>query len=466
AYDAFSQVLKIAPDHVLARNNLALVLEHEERLDEACEELKKVVQSAPDYGEAWLNLCKIAEAAGQYELSLMAGRKLVSLMPGEPKAWLGFGVALNRAGRDEEALLAYQNGLKLKSDWPEVWDNLGQTYQALGRLDEAQRAYRAAIEADGQVIEGDGQRRIDEKEYGGRHWHLALLELLKGDLINGFSRYRARFEDVGGLERPHFPVPVWQGEDLENKTLLVMDEQGMGDCLMMLRYLPLMKARGARIKLLIQKPLIPLLQGWNGADELIQRGQLVRGFGMYASIFDLPYAFSTTLETIPTKPYLPVPPVCDECRLDLAPGKKHIAVVWGGAPKHKQDAKRSLPLSVFSELFQIPDTQFFSLNRDKREGDDVLLASLPIVDLAPTLQDFGQVAQYMAQMDLIISCDTATAHLAGAMGLPVWTLLPFAPDWRWLTEREDSPWYPSMRLFRQKTAGDWAEVIERVEAAL
>lgn len=464
---AFKAALKLDPCHALARNNLALVYEKQEDFNQAVIELRTVLQSAPTYGDGWLNLCKIAELAGDFETSFDAAQKATRLLPQEPKAWLGLGVALNRLERDEEALQPYHRALQLNPRWPEVWDNLAQTYQFLNRLEEAEKAYHATIEAAGQTIKDEKTRRVDEKEYGNRHWHLALLELLKGDLKSGFARYRARFEEVGGLARPAYPVPVWQGQDLNGKTILVMDEQGLGDCLMLLRYLPLLKQRGARVWLLVHPALVPLLEGWDALDRLIPRGEPVRDFDFFASIFDLPYAFETTLATIPADvPYLPVPQPDANTKLDLQSGKKHVAVVWGGAPKHKQDLKRSVPLFVFASLFNCPDVQFFSLNRDKREGDDALLAKLPVVDLAPRLNNFRGAAQYMAQMDLIITCDTATAHLAGALGKPVWTLLPFAPDWRWLLGRDDTPWYPSMRLFRQRKSGDWEDVITRVRAEL
>ena len=467
AGDAFREALRLMPSHGQARNNLALVYEHEEKFDQAIAELQTLLKSVPNFGDGWLNLCKIAEKADALDIGLDAGLRAVGLMQKNPQAWLGLGVILNRLGRDEEALEAYQNGLRLKPDWTEVWDNLAQTYQALGRLDEAEKAFRATVEAAGQTIKDEDIRRIDEKEYGNRHWHLALLELLKGDYKRGFARYRARFEDVGGLKRPTYPVPVWQGDDIAGKTILVMDEQGLGDCLMMLRYLPMLKERGACVKLLVHPALVPLLQGWRAIDEIIVRGQPVCGFDTYASIFDLPYAFGTTVETVPAQsPYLPLLMADEHTKLDLASGKKNVAVIWAGAPKHKQDAKRSLPLSLFAKLFDRPDVRFFSMNRDKREGDDVLLKQSSVIDLAPRLNDFGDVARFVSQMDLVITCDTASAHLAGGMGKPVWTLLPFSPDWRWLMVREDSPWYPSMRLFRQAKAGDWEGVIDRVGQAL
>jgi len=463
AGQAYRRTLALAPEHALARNNLALVFEHDKNFEEAARTLEQVVRDAPDYLDGWLNLSSLSEKAGLFTRALEAATKAREMAPDDHRPWLGIGIALNRLGRDEEALPLYQEALRLKPDWTEVWDNIGQTYQNLNRLDEAEEAYRRCIACAGQEIAGEDTRRVEESEYGGRHWHLALLELLKGDYAHGFARYRARFEDVKGLARETWPRPVWQGEDLSGKTILVMDEQGMGDCLMMARYLPLLKARGAKVFFYVATALVPLFEGWSGADLVLPRGATIPDFDYYASIFDLPYGFGTTLETIPAQvPYLPVlgPEKVEKNQ------KPKIGVVWAGAPLHKHDSKRSVPLALFQDLFANKDVQFFSFNRDKREGDAALLQASGVVDLTPQLTDFAASARLMGQMDLIISCDTATAHLAGGLGKPVWTLLPFAPDWRWLTGREDSPWYPTMRLLRQEIKGDWAEVIARVGAAL
>lgn len=467
AKGAYEKALGLAPHHVQARNNLALVHEYEGALPRAVEELQRAVGDAPDYAEGWLNLCKIAEKNGQNTLSCEAGLRAVGLMPQNPAAWLGFGVALNRLERDEEALQAYQEALRLKPAWAEVWDNLAQTYQFLGRLDEAEQAFRKAIDVAGQAIPDADVPQVDEQAYGNHHWHLALLELLKGDYKRGFARYRARFGDVGGLQRPAWSQPVWRGQDVAGKTVLVTDEQGAGDCLMMARYLPLLKARGAYVKFHIHAALVPLFTGWEGADEVIEARQPVGAFDFHASIFDLPYAFGTEEGTIPANvPYLPLLLPDEETDLSAYQGKKKIGVVWAGAPLHKQDAKRSVPLAVFARLFDREGAQFFSLNRDKRAGDEALLSQTGVVDLAPRLHSFADSARLMGQMDLLITCDTATAHLAGGMGKPVWTLLPFAPDWRWLTERTDTPWYPTMRLFRQPSRGDWEAVVGEVKKNL
>lgn len=467
AKTAYEKALAITPAFLLAKNNLALVYEQLEDYPKAIDEMKTLLNVEPNYAEGWLNLCKICEKSGDYDLGLEAGNRACKLMPDNPNCWFGLGVILNRLQRDEEALTVYHKALSLKPDWPEVWDNLGQTYQFLNRLDESEKAFKATIEAAGQVIPNEEGRVVDEKEYGNHHWHLALLQLLKGDLLNGFARYRARFEDVGGLKRPAYPKPLWKGEDLNGKTIMVTDEQGVGDCLMLLRYLPLMKARGAKVYLLANKFLAPYLQGWDGADLVIPRGEALQEFDYYASIFDLPYVFKTTLETIPNNvPYLPILPADEKTMLDGAKGNKKIGVIWGGAPKHKQDLKRSIPLPIFSRLFTNDRFQFYSINRDKRPGDDDLLKALPIIDLAPRLDNFATSGRFMSQMDLIITCDTATAHQSGGMGKEVWTLLPFAPDWRWLIGRDDTPWYPTMRLFRQEKAGDWDSVIARIADSL
>jgi len=463
---AYQKALALTPAHVLARNNLALVYEHQDRLPEAVALLEQVVQDAPDYLDGWLNLSSLTEKNKDYERALSAALKAQTLAPDQAKPWLGMGVALNRMGRDAEALTVYEKVVQIKPDWEEAWDNIGQTYQMLNRLDEAAVALRRCIACAGQTIPDEDTRVVDEKEYGDRHWHLSLIELLKGDLKRGFARYRSRFECVGGLAREIWPRPLWQGEDLYGKRIVVMDEQGFGDCLMMARYLPLLKERGAQVMFYIYPPLVPLFQGWDGADEVIVHDERIPDFDYYTSVFDLPYVFGTTLSTVPSAvPYLPLLEP-DATTTLTGDGRPKVGVVWAGSPLHKHDTKRSLSLDIFKELFEEKNVQFFSFNRDRRDGDEALLASYNVVDLAAQITDFAASTRLIRQMDLVITCDTSTAHLAGGLGIPVWTLLPFAPDWRWMLNREDSPWYPTMRLFRQKEPRDWEDVMQRVRAAL
>lgn len=467
AGQAYEAALRLVPTYVEARQNLALVLEHQERFDDALALLRQVVRLRADDVEAWINLCRVAEVTGHYQEALDAGQWAQALSPNNASVFLGIGVALNRLGRHDQALEAYQTALRLKPDWTEVWDNIGQTYQFMNRLDEALEAFRKTVSAAGQAIPDDDPARVPENRLGDRHWHLALLELLRGDYRNGFARYRARFTALG-LHRPAMTQPVWQGCAIDGKTILVADEQGMGDCLMLARYLPLLKRqRGAKVVLLVQEALVPLFQGWAGVDAVIPRGAPVGDFDYYASIFDLPFAFGTEIESIPQAcPYLPV--LAPDAATLLPPDPAfRVGVVWAGAPKHKHDARRSLPLASFSRLFDEQAVRFYNMNRDMRAGDAEILARYPaVIDLVPRLTDFAAVARFVQQMDLIITCDTATAHLAGAMGKQVWTLLPFAPDWRWLLDRQDSVWYPTMRLFRQAEPDAWDAVIADVRAAL
>ncbi len=245
------------------------------------------------------------------------------------------------------------------------------------------------------------------------------------------------------------------------------DEQGFGDTLMLARYLPLLKQRGAKVIFSVHPVLRPLFDGWNGIDTLIVHGEKIPTYDFYTSVFDLPHRFGTRLGTIPSADaaYLPVLPPTAEITLP-ATEKLKVGVVWGGNPLHANDIRRSVPLDVFASVFTVPHVQFYSFNRDKKPGDDALLATYPVVDLTPRIQNFADSARFIGQMDIVISCDTSTAHLAGGLGKKIWVLLPFAPDWRWLTGRDDNPWYATARLFRQPRIGDWAAAVANVKSAL
>ena len=466
AIAAYRETIRLQPNYAEAHNNLALSLVHEKLYDDALAEARKTVEIAPTYGEGWRTLCNIAEQTKDYTLALHAGERCVALMPDSHFSWFGFGVALNRVDRNKEAVEAYKRALALKPERVDIWDNLGQTYQSLNWLEEAEATFRKCIEVAGQTIADEDKRFVAEEEYGNRHWHLALLELLRGKLKPGFERYRSRFKDVGGLKRPNFSRPLWKGGDLNGKTILVTDEQGFGDTLQFCRYLPLLKQRGARVIFSVHKVLEPLFQHWEAKDVLITHGMEVPAYDYYCSIFDLPHLFGTTLETIPsTVPYLPILPP-DEATFLPSDGRPKIGVVWGGSPAHANDTRRSIPLKLFSELFKETHYQFYSLNRDMKAGDAELLPQLPVIDLAPRIKNFADGAKLIGQLDLVITCDTATAHLAGGLGIPVWVMLPFAPDWRWLTDRTDNPWYPQARLFRQPKISDWESTVRFVQDAL
>jgi len=426
--------------------------------------LKQAAAAAPDSIDRWIDLCEAAEKLRDYTEVLHAGDRIARLAPDRPQPHFIRGLALHRLERIEEAIAAYRRTLELHPQYADAWINLGECLQFFNRVDEAQEAYRKAIESHGCAV---GDEHTSEEEYDSQHWNLALTELLKGDYANGFAHYRARFKAIGGKQRPDFAQPLWRGEDVQGKTILVTADQGHGDTLMMARYLPVLRARGARVLLQTQPALVPLLREWDGADQILQWGRdALPDFDYHASEFDLPHYFGTTIKTVPAKmPYLPLPAPDDMTRLPDE-GKLKVGVVWAGNPDHRNDKRRSIPLEAFSHLFVVDGLQFFNLNRDMRPGDEERLTDLPVTDLVPQLEDFAATARIISQLDLVIACDTAIVHLAGGMGKPVWALLPFAPSWHWMFKREDSPWYQSLRLFRQSVRGDWPELIARVRTAL
>ena len=462
----YREAARLDPHFLSALNNLSLSLVHEKQHDEAFHIAANIVAMDASYGDGWLTLCNVAEKVKDYDKALDAGKHAVALIPDNHYAWFGYGVALNRLNLDEEAIDAYKRALMLNPKRADIWDNLAQTYQALNRLDEAEQAFRKTIEVAGQIIEGDGTREVDESEYGDRHWHLALLQLLRGDYKAGFARYRARISAIDALKKPSTPFPLWKGEDLTGKTLLICDEQGLGDMLMLARFLPALRARAAQLVIVMQKALIPLFEAEKTGDVLIPLGDKIPPCDYYCASFDMPHRLGITLENLPNKaPYLPVLPP-DAATLLPKTGKPKIGVVWGGSPLHKADAKRSISLPLFADLFSVPHIEFYSFNRDLKPGDAERIKDYPVENMASRLNNFADSARLIGQMDLVITCDTATAHLAGASGKNTWVLLPFAPDWRWLLDRSDSPWYPTMRLFRQPKVEDWQSVIEQVRLAL
>ncbi len=432
--------------------------------------LEKARVADQDKAEAFYHLAELAQKAGAYDEALHAGSRAVALAPRNPLAHLTLGLALTWLNRHEEALTAFQEAAKLEPRIALFWRNIGLSYQFQNKIDDAEKAFRTYIARnhDAFVDDDPAAPLPAESAYSLGYWDLALCDLLRGNLARGFARFRARFKAVPYLARPALPRPLWQGEDLEGQTILIHDEQGFGDNLMLARYIPLLKERGAQVRFAVHSALVPLYEGWDAVRDVTSREATIPlDFAYFASLFDLPLHFGTTLETIPADgPYLPVPGPSAATDLPAFDGMK-IGIAWSGSKNHIYDAMRSMPLPLLAPLFKLPNKRFYSFAKDLRTGETAFLsAQKNVFDLSPHLHDFADTARFVQQMDLIITCDTALAHLAGGMGKQVWTLLPFAPDWRWLLYRPDTPWYPTMRLFRQTKSGDWASVITRVAHAM
>ena len=300
-------------------------------------------------------------------------------------------------------------------------------------------------------------------------WNRSLISLRLGDMPEGWDQYEARWQ-LPGLIVPerNFPQPRWQGQSFVGQTLLLHFEQGLGDTLMFVRYAKQAKALGGRVLLAAQVPLADLVATCPGVDEVIPHGAPFPPFDFHLPLLSLPAAFRTTLDSIPTEiPYLDIPTSVPNREwiartLAASEGRTRIGLVWAGSRTHKGDAQRSIPPSVFESLGVLPDVAWYSF-----QIDTVDLPVLPgLVSLDPMLRNLSSTAYALSGMDLVITVDTALAHLAGALGIPTLLLLPYFPDWRWLLEREGSPWYPTMRLYRQATPGDWPGVLSRVVADL
>jgi hypothetical protein len=301
------------------------------------------------------------------------------------------------------------------------------------------------------------------------HLYRSFLSLLIGDFQRGWAEYPWRWKTKRSSPRD-FHQPLWDGRPLESRTILLYAEQGLGDTIQFVRYAALVKQRGGSVIVECPRPLVSLLKSCAGIDRLVARGDPLPAFDVQAPLLSLPGIFQTALDNLPaTIPCLFADADLVRCwREDLAPlaGRK-IGIAWRGSPAHVDDRARSLPLSCFESLARLPGIRLLSLQKGPgMEELQGLPSHFPVTELGSRLNDFADTAALLMNLDLLITCDTAVAHLAGALGAPVWVALPLVPDWRWLLDRNDSPWYPTMRLFRQKTLGDWTGVFDEIETAL
>ncbi|SDG17013.1 MULTISPECIES: tetratricopeptide repeat protein [unclassified Duganella] len=456
AHRLMTQALRINANDVLAQVHHAAVLQKLGRLDEALVAIRQALRLAPDHALALNNgaallssdLKRPAEALPLLEHALR-------LNDNDATAWNGMGYALVELRRYDDALLCLERALQLQPDLALALYNQGNALQFLNRLDEAMLSYDAALALAPDMADA--------------HFAQSACRLLMGDLAQGFQQYewRRRRPAYQAQARQSTQAP-WQGEALQGKTLLVYAEQGLGDTVQMVRYVPLLVAQGAQVILQVQEALLPLLQGTDGAT-VIGAQQAAPPHDLHIPLMSLPAALGTHLDNLPASAHYVQADATRgaQWQARLGPNSaRRIGLAWAGNPKHDNDSQRSIPLRQISQLLQ-PGLEFISLQRDLSAADRLQLARLPALHSHAAAQtDFAETAALLAQLDLVICVDTSVAHLAGAMGKQVWLLLPYAPDWRWMLECQDSPWYPTMRLFRQQRPGDWDEVLQRVQAAL
>jgi tetratricopeptide (TPR) repeat protein len=452
ALELIGAALAIRPRSAWAHSNIGLVLRALKRHAEAVASFERARQLNPDDLDTINNLGGTLFALERYEEALAAAERALALKPDCAEAFNLRGNVLQETGRLAEALASYDRAITVKPDYAQVFCNRGNALQALNRHAEAIESYDRAVAL--------------KEDYADAHWNAALARLCVGDLPGGFAEFewRWRIGDPG----PKYLPPLWLGADtLAGRTILLYAEQGVGDCLQFARYALPVAERGAKVLLAVHRELKALLA--NLADTIFAEGEALPAFDLRCPLLSLPLAFGTTLATIPAKvPYVHADPErTARWRTRLpASGSPRVGLAWSGNPAHKNDHRRSLGFDRLAPLLAVPGVQFVSLQKEVRPSDAEPLRKSRLIDLAAELNDFADTAAVAANLDLIISVDTAVAHLAGAMGKPTWILLPFSPDWRWLLDREDSPWYPTARLFRQPRIGDWGSVIARVAAEL
>ena len=463
AIECFDKARALAPDDVAVLYQHANALLSAGRTEGALAEFRQVLMRMPQHAEARLN-CGIALAAlGHHQEAVTEFDAALTAMPGHPGVHYNRGLALYALGRYAASLEAHDRALASAPEHAGAWLHRGRSLAALNRADEAVKSYAKARSAG--------------KDHPDIQFSEALALLTLGDYRTGFEKYEARWRRSGMPSPQSRRGPLWLGGyPLSRKTVLLHAEQGLGDTIQFARYVPLLAATGANIVLEVQSELTALMARLDGGAKIIASGEAPPPFDVHCPLGSLPLALRTEPDSVPASiPYLSADDASLtkwSARIGALP-RPRIAIAWSGNPSHYNDRNRSLAFARLRPLFAHPAAQggagarFISIQYDVRAEDaSALAAETRVLHLGGDLQNFTDTAAVIALSDLVIAADTAVAHLAGAMGRPLWVLIPFAPDWRWTLNGEASPWYPTARLFRQTTLGDWDGVIARVTAEL
>ena len=491
AVGMFRQALEINPQYAEAHYNCGIALQNLERFEEALASFDAALSVRPGYPAAHGGRARMLRRLGRPTDALASFQQALANDPDNVHLLNNCGLLQRELNRLDDALATFNRALQMKPDFAEALSNRGLVLHELGRFDEALADYDRALQIkyelpDAHANRGNALRELVRHEEALAAYELALeikpgLEaiylneglsrLVLGDLAAGWPRYEWRWQtDQAIAPVNQFTQPMWLGkESLDGKTILLHAEQGMGDTIQFCRYAKLVSELGAKVLLGVQAPLKPLLEDLEGVDRIVLPGELPPAFDYHCPLLSLPLAFATSLETIPGGGgYIRAAGPQFDSRLDawkarLGPrDRPRIGLVWSGNANHKNDRNRSIAL--FSFVGIVSDrARFVCLQNEVRAADASLLEQRRDIEcFNEELVDFAETAALIANLDLVISVDTSVAHLAAAMGKPVWLLLPFNPDWRWLLEREDSPWYESVRLFRQTRLGHWDGALSKV----
>lgn len=472
ALAAANRALALKAGFADALNNRGMALAALERPGEALASFEKALSAKPDFPEAWSNRSCALRDLGRPQEAVSSCDQAIALRLNYAEAWSNRGNALSDLNRPLEAQASYERALAAASNLADAWNNLGLTYVDMNRHADALACYERALALAPDSAE--------------THWNRALCLLQTGELATGFVEYEWRWQRKRiAPSRRGFDAPLWLGDTpLDGKTILLHAEQGLGDTLQFCRYARLVAAQGARVVLEVQPELTRLLAGLDGVSEFVTAGEALPPFDCHSPLLSLPLALHTTIATIPARtPYLFADRAASarfRTRIEEAASSPclNVGLVWAGGHRphvpelRKNDARRSLAYDRFVPIVEVPGVQFFSLQKGESAAHQLNAMrerhepSRRVIDWTAELTDFADTAALVDNLDLVISVDTSTAHLAGAMNKPVWILNRLDTCWRWMLEREDSPWYPSARLFRQPALGDWDSVIESIASAL
>jgi len=502
ALACLERVLQLEPENAAAHNNLGNVFVEKGNFAEAATCYGRAAELAPLDAQTQHNLGKCLHLQGKLEDAAASLRRSLQLQPRSSGVIATLGSVLRDQGHFDDAIACYRKAVEINPNFPEAHNNLGSILLDQGKLDEAIACFHEALRHDpclpeaehnlASVCRGLGrfdetakrtQRVLEQKpDFADAHVNQSFVKLIRGDFEHGWEEYEWRWKTRLQPVRS-FSQPIWNGESLQGESVLIQSEQGFGDIIHFIRYASLVKRAGAIVLVECPGRLINLLSSCKGIDRLVPSEESVPDFSMHVPMMSLPRIFKTSLRTIPADvPYLFADAALTDLwrtRLTSVCGFR-IGTNWRGRGNNAQSRQRDIPVELFASLGKVSDVRLISLQKgdagtrsevgiQRSESSDAGTARPTIVDLGKFDMERGafvDTAAIMMNLDLVITSDTSVAHLAGALGVPVWVALPFVPDWRWMLERSDSPWYPTMRLFRQKKIGDWEGVFEEIWAAL
>jgi tetratricopeptide (TPR) repeat protein len=461
AIAAFRRGLSARPDDAETLHNLGKALRALGSLDEAGASHRRALELRPKYAEAHNSLGIVCQAQGQLEEAEACYRRAVACHPGFAAAHNNLGLIREQQQQLHDAIDHFRRAVAIQPDFAEAHYNLGCVLRNLAQFEPAQAAFEQAC--------------LVKPDYAKAHFNEGLLRLRRGDYALGWQKHEWRLKYLYCIiEQYH--KPMWDGSDLARKTILLHAEAGLGDTIQFVRYARLVKQKGARVVVSCQPELVRLFKRMPEIDRVVAKGRRLPGYDCHAPMMSLPWLCRTTLDTVPAgTPYLsadPAPAAAWAERLRPFSGTR-VGLVWAGnallgqAELIEMDRRRSMTLSQFLPVLQVPGVHFFSLQKGEPAGQARLpLPGAALIDFMESVTDFADTAALVANLDLVIGVDTSCIHLAGALGKPAWLLSRFNGCWRWLEDREDSPWYPSVRLFRQPRPGDWETPMAAVAARL